>query len=317
MRTITGFASLDQATVSGGITLSDSIRTGLEALALARDIGWRVGESFALLALGENLAAEGSFDRAYAAMRDSLAIAEAVGHQQWMVSAHWGLGLLYHDLLAYAAAEQHAAAGYELARETGTILFEYETAALLASLAIESNDLPRAETMLGRSTGQPTDGKIPGTRSGLAAQRVVRMARIELALARGGGDAALRMADELLASTAHIEEYGHSAVPRLARLRGEALALLGRHAEAEAELRAALEGARSLGARPFQWRTQRSLANLYRAQGRQAEQEQAAAAARALAAELAATISDELAGTGDGINLRENFLRRAELMSGH
>jgi len=164
------------------------------ALALARDIGWRVGESYALLALGENLAAEGSFDRAYAALRDSLAIAEAVGHQQWMVSAHWGLGLLYCDLLAWAAAEQHAAAGYELAREIGTILFEYETAALLASLAIESNDLPRAEFLLGRSTGQPAGEKIAGTGNGLAAQRVVRMAHIELALARGQGDAALRMA---------------------------------------------------------------------------------------------------------------------------
>src|SRR5260370_41752586 len=74
-------------------------------------------------------------------------------------------------------------------------------------------------------------------------------------------------------------------------------------AEAEVAFKAAQEIARTQGVRPLQWRMCIALGNLYQAQGRNAEAEQAFATARTLIEELAATIADE--------PLYNNFLQQA------
>jgi DNA-binding CsgD family transcriptional regulator len=93
---------------------------------------------------------------------------------------------------------------------------------------------------------------------------------------------------------------------RVLKLRGDALAVLQRPAEAEVAFKSAQEIARTQGVRPMHWRICISLGHLYHAQGRNTETEQAFATARTLIEELAATIADEL--------LRDHFLRQTTIM---
>jgi len=131
-------------------------------------------------------------------------------------------------------------------------------------------------------------------------------ARAELALAQGEPALALRLSDDLLASAPNLEQTGARGIPRLARLRGEALAALGRTAEATEALEAARDGAREQGRKPLLWRVQVSLSKLYQAAGRAAQAEQQRAAARELIEALAAPLGDA--------TLREGFRQRARAL---
>ena len=77
---------------------------------------------------------------------------------------------------------------------------------------------------------------------------------------------------------------------RLARLRGEALAALGRASDAEAALRAARAGAEVQGARPALWRIQVALGRVLAAQRRRADASAAFASARAVVEAQATTL---------------------------
>lgn len=129
-------------------------------------------------------------------------------------------------------------------------------------------------------------------------QRLAWRARGELALAVGDPGLALQIADQLIASAANLSP--EHAIPRLSKLRGEALAALHRTVEAEAELQAARETARVQGARPMLWRIHMALGNLYRATAHPEEAEREFLAAQTIIEELAANVPDE--------SLRNNFL---------
>jgi ATP/maltotriose-dependent transcriptional regulator MalT len=132
-------------------------------------------------------------------------------------------------------------------------------------------------------------------------QRQVWCARAELALAQGDARQALERVERLIASAPNVDRWGEHAIPRLAHLHGEALWALGRVREAEAVLQAAGEAADH--DRPRQWRLWATLGQLYRAQGRHDEAEEAGGFARTIVEELAATLDDAL--------LREGFRKGA------
>jgi DNA-binding CsgD family transcriptional regulator len=132
-------------------------------------------------------------------------------------------------------------------------------------------------------------------------------ASVELALAQGHPTRALEIIDLLVASASQGAR-GQSSL-RVLKLRGEALFMSQRQAEAEVAFEAAQEIARTQGVRPIQWRICIALGDLYQAQGRNAEAEQAFATARTLIEELAATIADE--------PLHDNFLQQATAMLPH
>ncbi len=115
---------------------------------------------------------------------------------------------------------------------------------------------------------------------------------------------ALQIIDQLIASSINLP--GGQSVPRLSKVRGEALVALQRAAEAETELRAAQEAAHVLGWRPLLWRICVAQGKLYQTQARREEAEQAFSTARALIEELAANVPDE--------HLREHFLTQAIAM---
>ena len=129
-------------------------------------------------------------------------------------------------------------------------------------------------------------------------QRLVWSARADLALARGDPGQALDITERLIASATNLSEG--RVIPRLWKLRGEALAALDRVAEVEAMLRAAQETARAQRLRPLLWRIAVVLGRLYQSQGRREEAEQAFTTARTIIEELAANVPDE--------QVREQFL---------
>jgi DNA-binding CsgD family transcriptional regulator len=132
-------------------------------------------------------------------------------------------------------------------------------------------------------------------------QRRVWSARAELTLARGDAPQALHIVDRLIASTPNVSE--ERIVPRLWKLRGEALAMLHRVADAESVLRAALDGAATQELRPLVWRIHVILGRLLADQARHDDAGQEFVAARAFIEDLAAGIDDEA--------LRDTFLQNA------
>lgn len=267
------------------------------ALKMAREIHHSAGEAYILIGFAQYLGVHGDFARGLECAQAGLQIAEDIQHKQWRTFAHFSLGVLYFDLFALLMARQHLEQVLALAREINSSLWINLGAGYLASTCIAQNDLERAESVLAAVLG-------PDTPTQTMEQRLCWCARAELALARGDPALALHLIEQLLASAANRSEG--QVIPRLSRLRGEALAALRRWDEAEVELRAGREEAHAQEMRPMLWRIHVSLGKLYRAQRRYEEAEEAFSAARTLIEELATTVPDEA--------LREQFRRNASAM---
>ncbi len=108
----------------------------------------------------------------------------------------------------------------------------------------------------------------------------------------------------MIASAANLSD--EHVIPLLWKLRGEALAGLGRTEEAETTLRDAQEAARAQGLRPLLWRICVILGKLYQSLGCQEDAEQVFSSARTTIEELAANVPDEY--------LRTHFLSQATAM---
>ena len=105
-----------------------------------------------------------------------------------------------------------------------------------------------------------------------------------------------------------------TVIPLVWLVRGEALAALGRTAEAEGALRAAHETARAKGRRRLAWQINLALGKIYQATGRQAEAEREFQAARTLIEALATTVpGDPDLEIGERVP-REHYLRAALAM---
>ncbi|MGH2533850.1 MAG: helix-turn-helix transcriptional regulator, partial [Thermomicrobiales bacterium] len=266
---------------------------GLEALKLTREIGWRAGEAFVLMWEGLNLACEGAYGPALTTTRASLVIAEEIGHRQWAVAAHLGLGMLHDLLMARAVARQHLTVAHQLAHEIGSLYWIRVVTAVLASIAARQREITWAATTLAALPS--SENAIP-----TAAEHMVWYAKAELALASGDPSGALAIVDRLVSSTSGaLARPG----PLLGLVRGEALAALGRSADAGAVLRAAHDDAIRYGARPLLWRIDVALGRLHQGMGKRDGANQAFAAARATIEALAAEAPDD--------TLRERFLRAA------
>src|SRR6266851_7266978 len=278
-------------------SFADSLHWGELALQTARDIGQRSAEAYALFALAHYLGPRGEYARALEAAQASLALAEQIEHRQWLTAAHMQVGVLYFDLLALPEAQQHLEQALALAHEVGSWNWMRKVAGLLAPVYLLQLDQTSAEAILTAALERDAPMQTIG-------QRLVWAARADLALARSDPGTALSIADRLIASAANLSD--ESVIPRLWKLRGEALAARGRRAEAEAILRAAEVAARAQRLRPLLWRICVALGKLYQAQGLLEETEQALATARAMIEELAADVPDE--------QLRAHFLAQATTM---
>src|SRR5713226_5573832 len=281
-------------------SFADSLHWGKLALQTARDIGQRSAEAYALFALAHYLGPRGEYARAFEAAQASLALAEQIEHRQWLTAAHMQVGVLYLDLLALPEAQHHLEQALALAQGVGSWNWMRIVSGFLAQVLILQHDLAKADSILAAALEADAAMQTIG-------QRLVWAARVELALARSDPGLALDITDRLIASAANMSD--EHVIPRLWKLRGEALAALQRTAEAETMLRAAQATAQAQGLRPVLWRICVALGKLYQTQARQEEAEQTFSAARALIEELAANVPDE--------HIREQFLSQATAMLPH
>ena len=283
--------------VPTSISSAESLRFGELALKIAREIGQRSAEAFALLGLGQYLGPQGEYARALEVAQASLALSEQIEHRQWMTFGYWVVGVLYLDLLELPEARQHLEQALGLAQEIGSRHWVRTVTGFLARVYLLQQDFTKTEAVLTAALEADAAMQTIG-------QRLVWATRAELALARGDPGLALDITERLIASAANLSD--EHIIPRLWKLRGEALAALGRIEEAETTLRAAQEAAKAQGLRPWLWRIYVALGKLYQTQAREAEAEQAFSPARLLIEELTANLPDE--------RVREHFLSQATAM---
>jgi DNA-binding CsgD family transcriptional regulator/predicted negative regulator of RcsB-dependent stress response len=266
-----------------------------QALQIAREIGWHSGEADALTFSGTTLVGRGEYGAALRSLLAALEMAEEIEHRRHITTAHSALGHCYVEMMAWPEAQQSLEQALELAWQTSTGVLVGRSLILSASVCVATGEFERAKALL---------ESVSAVSAGTGFQRWARCVRGQSALARGEPDGALQIAQELIASTVNLQ--AGAVVPRLWQLRGDALAALGRTAEAIADLQAAFVAALAQGRRPLACRIQISLGWAYRRGRRRDESVEAFEAARRMIEELGANIPEG--------RLRENFLSRASAL---
>ena len=277
--------------------LAEGIEHGEQALKIAREIGWRSGEIYALSCLGISLGPQGEFQRGLDSLLSALEISTEIEHDQWILGAHCKLGPLYFEMLALPQARQHLEQAYTLAHEVGSSVWVGNASGWLASVCVRQNDLARAETVLDGfiSADTPTRNQM---------ERLCWRGRAELALARGEPKTALSIIERLISSDPNVTPG--ITIPRLWKLRAEALIALKRLDEAEKTLQSAEAKTIDQGARALLWCIHLELGKVYQLQSKPAEADEQFKTARGIVKELAENIRDQA--------LRENFLELAQAM---
>ena len=245
----------NETLVPAAIGFAESLKHGELALKIAGEIGQRSDEAYTLIHMAICLGPRGEYAHALEVAQRGLAIAEEIEHRQWMTAGHWALGALYLDLLAFSEAQQHLEQALALAQEIGSRYWIRIASAFLALVCVAQHNVTRAESLLNAALGPDDPAQTVG-------QRLVWYARAELALARNDPPLALHITDQLLASA--IDLSSESNIPRLAKLRGEALIKLKQAAEAETILQHARAAALERGLRPLLWRIDLTRANCTR-----------------------------------------------------
>jgi DNA-binding CsgD family transcriptional regulator/Tfp pilus assembly protein PilF len=263
-------------------------------LAIAREIGWRAGESCALMILSSILIPRGDYGQAISLATEAHELATQIGHRQWTVAALCVQSRLRLDLLDLEPARELAEQAQSLATQVASSYWISIAGSLLVSTLITAGELERAEAVLAGVAAPDMVDKPIG-------QRQVWLARAELALSRGDAEAALAEVDDLIATDRR--RAGMHGPPALTKRRADALAALGRNDEAQQAFAVARDAAEALGYRPLIWRIDAALHHLFRAMGRTTEAEAAHARASAMVDALALTLADD--------DLSDRFRQRA------
>ncbi|MCC6191552.1 MAG: hypothetical protein IT318_21205, partial [Anaerolineales bacterium] len=168
----TNFAS---DTAAAAISPAQALANSEQSLRLARAIGWRAGEAYALLNRGALWLATGDFEIARQSIIQGQTVAGEIGHRQWQTMAMVVLGNYYAQQLDYALARQRLAEACTLARQVNSVLWIRFSGSALASACVALGDLAAAEAAL---AGLPAAAR-PRTQG----ERLVAAAWVELALA--------------------------------------------------------------------------------------------------------------------------------------
>jgi predicted ATPase/class 3 adenylate cyclase len=264
-------------------TLTDALEKLNSAQEIAREIGYRAGEAYTFLVRAGLLGPRGDFCGALTSLRQGLALAEEIGHREWIVCSHCGFGAVHRDLLAFPIARQHLEQALPLAEAIGSPFWFRCVSGFLATVCVAAGDLDRAEAVLAPLSN--TDEQLQ-----TLGDRLCQCARVELALARGKPDLALAILDRLIASVPLSSAT--RIAPRLWYLRGQALAALDRVDEAGETFREAATAAAAHDRLPLFWRIKLAQASLARSQGYSDKGEQAMIEAQKIVQDLATSIPD-------------------------
>jgi tetratricopeptide (TPR) repeat protein len=210
-------------------------------------------------------------------------MAREIGHLEWTVLGLSATGRVLRELGDVEEARRLHEEELATSRALGATIWIADALGELGQDLVAAGDLPGGEARLREAV----------TTAGEALEFAVRalIALAEVTLRRGRPAEALAAAESF---TARLGAFRvHAADAR--RIAGEALAALGRAAEAEAALQAAKAEATRLGATPPRWRACLALARLHARAGRAAQASAEQAEARELLdAVLAALPSEDL-----------------------
>jgi DNA-binding CsgD family transcriptional regulator/Tfp pilus assembly protein PilF len=295
--TLRGATYQTDTMASTGSSLVLTQRDAEQALSIARAIGQRSAEAYALFQLGLCRGSQGDYASAVEAIRQSLNISEEIEHLQWQAAAHTVLGGLYNTILALPLARQHFELALELAQKSASLFWIRIATGYLASTLIQSGALLQTEQILQVLPASDTTTLT-------MALRMIKCASIELALAKNNPEAALALT-ELFVTSGSERQFGL----RILQLRGKALIALGKSGDGEIVFKEAQNIAIMQEVRSQQWRIALQLGNLYLIQKRTTEATQEFSSARMLIEELSIKISD--------IPLREAFVQQAMALFPH
>ncbi|MEJ2208076.1 MAG: tetratricopeptide repeat protein [Anaerolineae bacterium] len=262
---------------------SHSRRDFEEAQRITQEIGAPADEAWTHWSLGLLHLAQGRYGQALKAGQSSYDIATRIGHREWIVASRCVLAYVYVELLAPERALQQLELALPLAQELCSRHWIHNATGTLAAAYGQRGQWTLArtclETVLNAETPMDTLQK-----------RYCWARRAEVALGQGDPALALEIAERLIPSAPGLP-LG-AVIPLLWKLKGEALAALGRREEALSLLRAAQETAQARGERFLLWRLHASLGRLYHALGHRSQADHEFSRARQLVGELAATLPD-------------------------
>jgi DNA-binding CsgD family transcriptional regulator len=278
-------------------TAEDELRAP-RSLKIAREIGWRAGETFLRFIIADCLAWHGEYDRAIPLAYEALALANEINHRQWIAGTLRMLGAMSLDLLAPEAARTHLETAHEIAQRLGSRVWIRWTAGPLAVARARTGSLPEAIEVLDGAARVAGSGDKRGARSGPGAasptlgERQLWLARAEVALIEKRPEVAVQIVDARLTAERAANPGSTLGVPRLGLVRAEALAALGRLDEAQLALGVARDEATNQRARPLLWMIEAAAGRIHRQQRKRLEARRAFDAARTIADELSAKIPD-------------------------
>ncbi|HWO74009.1 MAG TPA: tetratricopeptide repeat protein, partial [Dehalococcoidia bacterium] len=278
--------------VAPALSLAEGAAFGERALTLARQMGAKSAESYALWQLAFSLGPQGEYARALECAEEAVRIAREIGHVQWEIAAECSFGAVLTDILATDMSQVHLRRALQLAREMASNGWIAQATALLVEALVAGRDVESAIDLY--MPGAPEQPGAFGTRQLYAAGA-------EAVLASGDPSRALAMAKALEAAT-EVPGPGQP-VARLRRLQGRALMAIGQPEEAIALLAEAAKAARAHGQLSHAWRADAELAQALLLSGRREAAKEAGTNAIALLDSLAVKIP---AG-----RLRDGFLEKA------
>jgi DNA-binding CsgD family transcriptional regulator len=267
----------------------ESQQMALEALELARQVGWASLEAFAEWDIALGLAQCGSFGDALVHANAMFRIATEIEDPQRIAGAYYALGFSYLLMLQADLAIQNLEAGLPVAKEFGSSWMIGNTTTELASAYLLNDQSVRARTLLDSVVGQNTGHY---TR----AQRRMLWAKGNLFLAENKPTEALQIAEHLLDSKRSSQQT--QPIPALCKLKGEALLALKQFKKAERSLEGAKQEAEDRQALPLLWQIHAQLGWLHKAQKDSDQSEREFANARQVIHTLAENIPDESLRTG-------------------
>jgi DNA-binding CsgD family transcriptional regulator/tetratricopeptide (TPR) repeat protein len=292
-------------TAHSPLCMPESIRLMDSALVVAREIEFRAGEAFALSALAWLQWSLGNYLHALRSAQSSLALANLLGHQQWVSFALAKIGYILLDLLALPDACRTLEQALASALEVGSMFHAYSARSQLATAYTAAGDFERARAVL---------EAVPVSDASFRSQtqRACWAARTELALAMGEPQRALEIAERLV--TTAVMPDTDTVITGVWLLRARALTGLGRAADALPLLKAARVNAEAYGLRPMFWRIRAAEGDALRALSCHAEAAEQYAAARSCITELSASVPDVPLDFAPDIALRSNFVAKANAM---
>ncbi len=267
----------NQVTPPSGYSADEAMAASNEAFDMARTIGWKAAESYALWNRSVLLGAQGRYSEAIEACAAGLALAQEIEHRQWMSGAEYSLGAIYLDMLDLEAAESHLIAAAELAKASGSQIWTQNAGGALVSALVAKGKLEAASNLLRGLVSVDMPART-------VSERQVWAGAADLALALGEPARALGVIERLRSFSAD-SSAGRTGV-RFSLLYGKALRAAGKAVESEAVLNAGVANAALEGSKGMEWRLLLELGGLLQDGGRVAEADSAYAGAARIILEV-------------------------------